>query len=287
LNYLRYIELSAENLQFFLWLQDYTKRFNELSDSEKVLSPEWTEQGLDPENQPRPKQISPATKEVFKGTDFGDEPKIGEADKCNTLFDPPSTPNDDAKHSFDSDYTSTAGRRVDHTQRAIGAFQNAGLQWKPCKSTDISLRLSGYKRSPTKVSVQPYRDEINRIISIYIADSGTRQLNLSSKERSALLHALQNTTHPSAFREVKTTVEWSLRCQAHPNFIRWAICNGNRPRITCARCLGIAGIALGLVAAILLTISSASRVWRIISAVPLFIGISTWIAAWKGMCVGK
>lgn len=136
------------------------------------------------------------------------------------------------------------------------------------------------------MSVQPYREEITRIISIYIADGGARQLNLSSKERSALLHALQNTTHPSAFREIKEMVEWTLRCQAHPNFIRWTICNANRPRLILGRCLGVAGIVLGIVTGALITLSSAKRAWRIISAIGFFIGISTLIAAWKGMCVG-
>jgi hypothetical protein len=140
-------------------------------------------------------------------------------------------------------------------------------------------------RSSSTVSVQPYREEITRIISIYVADGGARQLNLSSKERTGLLHALQNTTHPSAFCNVATTVEWSLRCQAHPNFIRWTICNGNRPRVIFARGLGIAGILGGFIAAIVLTLSSASRVWRIISIIGFLIGISTLIAAWKGMCV--
>jgi hypothetical protein len=135
------------------------------------------------------------------------------------------------------------------------------------------------------VSIQPYREEITRIISIYIADGGSRQLNLSSKERSSLLHALQNTTHPSAFRDVIATVEWSLRCQAHPNFIRWTICNGNRPRVIFARGLGVGGIVGGLIAAIIITLSSAGRGWRVLSFIGFMIGISTLIAAWKGMCV--
>lgn len=148
-----------------------------------------------------------------------------------------------------------------------------------------SFVLLVIKRSYPPVTVQPYREEINRIISIYIADGGSRQLNLSSKERGALLHALQNTTHPSAFKDVMATVEWSLRCQAHPNFIRWTICNGNRPRVIFARGLGIAGIVAGLVVAIILTLSTAGRAWRVMSMIGFFIGISTLIAAWKGMCV--
>lgn len=99
------------------------------------------------------------------------------------------------------------------------------------------------------------------------------------------MHALQNTTHPSAFRSVAVTVEYSLRKQAHPNFIRWTICNGNRSRVIFARGLGIAGILAGFVGDLLLTLSHASRPWRVIPFLGWFIGIATLIAAWKGMCV--
>lgn len=36
------MEHSAENLQFYLWLQDYTRRFHEAPSFDRDLSPEWT-----------------------------------------------------------------------------------------------------------------------------------------------------------------------------------------------------------------------------------------------------
>jgi hypothetical protein len=289
MNYLKYVELDAENLQFFLWFRDYSRRFNELPDSEKALSPEWSANVFEKENQTRPqKLISVETKAIFKGTDFANEPKAPEVEKSNPFYTPPRTANGDMSSDADSfdyqDGSLFSGEKVDHAQRATGAFEGAGLPWKPCELANINDSL-GPHRSLSTVSVQPFREEVSRIISIYIADNGTRQLNLSSKERTGLLHALQNTTHPSAFREVVTTVEWSLRCQAHPNFIRWTICNGNPPRVAFARGLGVAGIVIGFTTAILLTLSSAGRAWRVLSLIAFFIGISTLIAAWKGMCV--
>ena len=41
MNYLRYVELDANNLQFFLWFQDYRRRFEALSEVGRSLSPEW------------------------------------------------------------------------------------------------------------------------------------------------------------------------------------------------------------------------------------------------------
>jgi hypothetical protein len=84
---------------------------------------------------------------------------------------------------------------------------------------------------------------------------------------------------------VITSVEYSLRRQAHPNFIRWTICNGNRPRVIFARGLGVGGIVGGFLADLLITLSSVNRGWRALPFLGWFIGISTLIAAWKGMCV--
>ena len=100
-----------------------------------------------------------------------------------------------------------------------------------------------------------------------------------------MLHALQHTTHPSAFKTIVTSVEYNLRKQGHPNFIRWTICNGNRPRVIFARGLGIAGILVGFMADLILTLSTVHRAWRVLPFLAWFIGISTLIAAWKGMCV--
>jgi hypothetical protein len=52
-----------------------------------------------------------------------------------------------------------------------------------------------------------------------------------------------------------------------------------------ARGLGVAGILGGLIAIVLLTLSSAGRGWRALAAIGFVIGIATLVAAWKGMCV--
>ena len=142
MNYLKYIELSAENLQFFLWFQSYTKRFNELPENEKALSPEWFEDS-ETDAPVRPKQLSPETAAVFAGTDFATDTRATETEK-NPFFTPPRTPNEDAKRedgeSLDSyDASMLSGTKSDHAQRATGAFESAGFKWKPRKSSQLSL----------------------------------------------------------------------------------------------------------------------------------------------------
>lgn len=43
MDYLVYVSHDAENLQFWLWLQDYTKRFDAVPKNEQILSPPWLE----------------------------------------------------------------------------------------------------------------------------------------------------------------------------------------------------------------------------------------------------
>jgi hypothetical protein len=129
------------------------------------------------------------------------------------------------------------------------------------------------------------REEINRVMRHYLVFNAPRELNLSHKDRALCFHALQQTTHPSALQPAVTIAEAALRGQSHPNFIRWSICNGNKPRAFFVRTMGVSHIAFGFIIAIVLTLSRASRWWRIFAAPVWWIGISTTVASYKGLCV--
>ena len=116
-------------------------------------------------------------------------------------------------------------------------------------------------------------------------DGAPRQLNLSAWEQKVAVQALSYTTHPSALQALINIIEPSLRHQAHPNFVRWSICNGNPPRVFFARFLGVFLTFAGFAVAIVLTLSSVGRGYRALAAIPWVLGISTLVAAYKGMCV--
>lgn len=116
-------------------------------------------------------------------------------------------------------------------------------------------------------------------------EGAPRQLNLASWEQKAAVQALSHTTHPSALRGLFKTTDSALRRQAHPNFVRWSICNGNPARVFFARGLGVTLILGGFVMATLITLSKLGRGYRALAAISWVIGISTMVAAYKGMCV--
>jgi len=270
MDFLKYIEHSAENLQFYLWYKDYEQRFNKLPQSERILSPEWTPEQEEQEAATyrallKKKTLAAEANDIMKKQNLAPTDVFADPEKSHSVID------SDEKSSLESASTrrpesGMMSARTQYSDTAKHAFEDAGAKFQP-------------------FTIQPYREEMSRIITIYIAEGGSRQLNLSSRERTALLHALEVTTHPSAFRNVFKTVEYTLRRQAHPNFIRWSICNGNRPRVIFARGLGIAGIIGGILTGLLITLSSAGRGWRVLALIPFMIGISTLIAAYKGMCV--
>ncbi|PSK33590.1 adenylosuccinate lyase [Elsinoe australis] len=269
MNYMKYIEHDAENLQFYLWFRNYSERFFQLPKHEQALSPLWSTQRTEADTtaiHTNNKQLPASVAEFFQGTDFDNAPKTD--DYPHDSFSEPRGHSSDTKHtlSVNDSHTDLSNTHTFSARSTDDTYASAGLQWAP-------------------FTTNPFREEISRIIAIYIAPDSPRQLNLSSRERDAVLHALQNTTHPSAFHAATTSVEYTLRHQAHPNFIRWAICNGNRSRVVFARGLGVSVILLSLIASIVLALSSAPRAYRAIPLAGYLIGISTLIAAYKGMCV--
>ncbi|PSR85730.1 hypothetical protein BD289DRAFT_482528 [Coniella lustricola] len=284
MNFLLYVEHSAENLQFYLWHRSYQERFNSTTTPDIALAPEWSQEQQDEafaklqrEHRNGLRRNSAVMSAVLRGTDFsrdgnrtnpGNSLRLSEkhstrfADReSNPFSTPPATPSR-------TDELSSTGSRSDAAtwrNQAADAFAAAGC--------------------PAPFTIQPFRTEIDRVIATYIMDDAPRQLNLSARERKQLLMALSHTTHPTAFRQVARSVETTLRVQAHPNFIRWCIHNGNPPRIKLASILGISTVIGSLVAYIVLCLSSVPRGYRALPAILLVTGIATWWAGHKGICI--
>lgn len=159
MNYLIYVERSAENLQFFLWYRDYVKRFEQAKTWDLALAPEWTpameEEAIqkiqkDQAEKARKKPNSKTgdvTIEIFKGTDFekgstpglssprgrstSDLPEGTRAGSNNPFGTPPDTPRGGYQETFSSEYVGSSMATTYRTQ-ASDAFTTAGIK-PPCK----------------------------------------------------------------------------------------------------------------------------------------------------------
>ena len=124
MNYLIYIERSAENLQFLLWYREYEKRFAEAKTSDLALAPEWSQAMEDEaiariqkEQSEKARKPPEAGEEILKGTDF----ETG--GKTST---PPQTPSD---HNLESAFGTP--KPLSYTLQASQAFASAGVK-APC-----------------------------------------------------------------------------------------------------------------------------------------------------------
>ncbi|KAH7304908.1 hypothetical protein B0I35DRAFT_414131 [Stachybotrys elegans] len=269
MNYLVYVEHAAENLQFYLWYNDYKKRFDQSTSSDMALAPQWT-QAMQEETiaKIRKENVDKRRKEPNAeafGAEFEKVAREAITESGNPFNTPPHSSSGNEHSSSLSYHRAPSTHASSYKSQAADAFATAGAK--------------------QPFTIQPFREEMNRVIATYIMDGAPRQLNLASWEQKAAVQALSYTTHPSALKGIINTIETSLRRQAHPNFVRWSICNGNPARVFFARALGVGLIVGGLVIGLVLTLSSAGRGYRALSAIAFVLGISTLVAAYKGMCV--
>lgn len=138
MNYLIYIERSAENLQFFLWHRDYVQRFKEAKTSDIALAPEWTP-AMEEETAARiqkehadkvRRDIKTPAIAIFKGTDFektpSASPQVVAVDR-DPFSTPPGTPSErDRSTDFAADSNQSSYR-----SQATDAFLAAGVK-APC-----------------------------------------------------------------------------------------------------------------------------------------------------------
>ena len=252
LDYLTYVAHDAENLQFYLWMVDYFQRFRNAPTTEKMLAPKLKR------NDPR---CTSRTADRFEKPLFGKR----EIDLYSEDISNGSTWDDQSE--FTDDYTQTMTSLKFSISPVKHHAATGSVQWHATPQ------------------MQPFRAEVDRIINHYISPGSPRQLNLSHNDRATVLRALEYTTHPSALTLVKRMLDSTLRNQSHPNFVRWAICNGNKEWTTGLRVFAVTNITIGFVIAIILTLSKASRWWRIVAAFEWWFGITNIIAASHGLCI--
>ena len=254
MDYLVYVRCDGENLQFYLWLIDYFQRFMHAPKSEQELSPMWNFN-------------NPACSSI-------DCPLLSRRLSGHTIA---------SLGTQDVQLEKTQGlsdRFPEEMQEALYSEILSSLH-----TYDPEVLGSLHTIDTNETPLQPFRLEIDRIVSHYIAVGSPRELNLSHKDRTAVLHALRHTTHPSAFFPIRDILDSILRKEAHPSFIRWSICNGNKPRTIFLRFVGAAVVISGFLIAICLTLSSVSRWWRIFAALAWWFGITNLVAAYKGLCI--
>ena len=149
MNYLVYIEHAAENLQFWLWLRDYTRRFFLLPSSEQSLAPEWVGERDEAEPlahhniYPESRVLDPTTVTMFKGA-FSVSEKSIPKDPFITLprVAGPETSRRASialsESGWSDDASTVHSSARSFQKRAADAFESADIKLQPCMPANAS-----------------------------------------------------------------------------------------------------------------------------------------------------
>jgi hypothetical protein len=144
MDFLKYIEHSAENLQFYLWFKDYVTRFEALPEGERNLSTEWTQAQEEAEKnsyraQLKQKPLAVEANEILKAQSLLAEKESPVSEKPDPFSDARDISSSGSKFddsmsgSMDHTMSGFQSSKTGYSQGAEAAFQDAGCKYQPCK----------------------------------------------------------------------------------------------------------------------------------------------------------
>lgn len=143
MDFLKYIEHSAENLQFYMWVKGYIERFEDLPANERALSPEWTQAQEEAEvsnfrNAMKEKPLAVEANTILRNQNLASASVNTQSESKNPFGDSQAELGE--KTSIDSAGRSQTGVpgtmgtiRTNWSSDASAAFEDAGCKFQPCE----------------------------------------------------------------------------------------------------------------------------------------------------------
>ncbi|CAK7222877.1 hypothetical protein SBRCBS47491_005013 [Sporothrix bragantina] len=254
--YLKYIEFSPENLEFYVWYRNYVENYRRQQAAEKDTS-----------------SLNSATESTASLTktaaeQFSTDPEIAETlaritemistqamcagDVCKPTFDLPKAP------AIAKSTTNSSGPRA----------------------VTSTLNLV----DPTSGR----RAELNAVIKTFLRPGAEKELNIPPAMRDTALNELQNSTDPAHLKPIADHIYLLLRNCSHRNFVRLGVSNGTFETLCVATGLGIAltiaGVLCVLLRAFTPHIGAHSR-FDVFAAWPMWwLGLSLILSGMRGSC---
>ncbi|SPO02202.1 uncharacterized protein DNG_04875 [Cephalotrichum gorgonifer] len=245
--YLKHIEYSPENLEFYIWFKNYEAKY---ARAHSPWSIKETASVSEPETEARPSEDG---SEVYLDPEFAKETLgqiellIGTAAMCTATSCKPSL--------------------------ATRAKAFAGIKTAPENPTPV----------PTDSEL---RAEINAVTSLFLTPDSAKELNIPPALRAAALQGLQTSPDPAHLRPVADHVYLLIRNCSHRNFIRLGVSNGTYETVCVATGLGIVLIAAGLLYVLLRAFVGASHSrYDALGAWPMWwLGVTLVLSGLRGSC---
>ncbi|KAM7199131.1 hypothetical protein V8F33_004606 [Rhypophila sp. PSN 637] len=257
--YLKHIEFSAENLEFYMWYKNYEASYAKGNGDIKEL-------------------------------DYGSIPSASQSDSSVAKIKE-LVPDDD--EPFDPEIAKETLERiaqliaVDAVCSAKSKTCSASAPPKTGSAKPTAADLSNFQLlNPTTGAVA--RTELDTIVELFLSPGGTKELNIPPVMRQQAIADLQNSTHPAALKPVADHVYGLLRNCSHRNFVRLGVSNGTFETICVATALGFVCLIAGFLVVFLrgfVPYRGAHSMFEAFCAWPLWwLGMTLVLSGLRGSC---
>ncbi|KAK3317214.1 hypothetical protein B0T19DRAFT_287553 [Cercophora scortea] len=264
--YLKYIEFSAENLEFYIWYKNYEANYvGAVSEKEKAFV---TADSASDSSTAVP-NTNASTNDLSPTEDGDEDPEITK----DTLLRISQLISADALCSSKS-----CARR----QPIIIPGNPDLLASTKAPVADQTNNLNVVGSGPVQ------RAELETVIELFLSPGGEKELNIPPAMRQQAIADLQVSSNPAALKPVADHVYGLLRNCSHRNFVRLGVGNGTFETICVATMLGFVNIAAGFLvifARAFAPFRGAHSMWETFAAWPLWwLGVSLVLSGLRGSC---
>ncbi|GAB5585270.1 hypothetical protein Unana1_00170 [Umbelopsis nana] len=261
-----YHEHSLENLDFYLWYQDYKRRWDELPLTTKLQSPP-------PQEKPSyvGYALSGTGKRHQSATELGDSGLM--------VHQGAAYPNETIEDTAAKLSTSSFGRDYKHDSSSMLTASTYATGYE---MTTVPSPESYYQG--TNPDTQPFRQEVELVLKTFFAQSSDKELNIEGYLRQYVLHNSKYTTNPEVFEPVRDKVYETIERSSLRNFVNYALQNVNHNGVILRWSLAALCAVCVVVLLIVTFVLHVSRWYRVIILPLMVLLIVCGISAKRGVC---
>ncbi|KAK4187772.1 hypothetical protein QBC35DRAFT_384064 [Podospora australis] len=271
--YLKYIEFSAENLEFYIWFKHYETAF-----AKGLTSVNDRDYGSIPSA-----QESMSSVDQFKRQNAMFNASV--ADKPDPL---------DEDSDSDPELAETLNRisalisadalcpRSGACPSPLTLTPDKNLNITACTSTSAPATLKLLNPGPIT------RHELDTVITLFLIPGAEKELNIPASLRSRALSDLQKSSDPAALKPIADHIYGLLRNCSHRNFVRLGVGNGTFETICVATIMGVLNLLAGYLVVLcraFLPFRGANTRWEAFAGWPFWwLGLSLILSGLRGSC---
>ncbi|KAF8849473.1 hypothetical protein BDZ45DRAFT_680491 [Acephala macrosclerotiorum] len=273
--YLKYIEHSAENLEFYIWFKNYEA-------GRLTAFPEL------------PRALTPVDSSTFSNS----ESSLAKSDH-DDKFPPPSpttTGDSEGQDGLNFEDTEIYARIATIVSPMNSCGVNGCGTSSPLYKRPFSLvekiRTEEQVKEEGKTSTEIRdlrRTELETIKQLFLLPGAPKELNIPAPMRKKVLTAIENSTEAKHLEPIAEHCYLLLKSCSHRNFVRLGVSNGTFETVCMATGLGIVLTVAGFLCMLLLAFVSPgfrqSSRWRGIGVWPMWAtGVGLILSGLRGSC---